>query len=179
MPRYSRVQRWLHWVIAALTLAALAAGVTLGNLGFEGMVDAVGLDATNLIFKYHKTLGILIFVAMAVRLVSRLHYGKPAYDPPLTGLERRLSAAAHGLLYAGLLVMPVLGWTATAASDFPVEFFNWRLPGLIGVDKPLGETLYALHGLVGNFLIALVALHIAAALRHAIIKRDGVLSRMI
>jgi cytochrome b561 len=84
----------------------------------------------------------------------------------------------HGLLYVALLVQPVLGWLATAAGGFPVEFFSSKLPGLIGKDKALSETLYGLHGAVGWTIIALIAIHVAAALMHAFIKRDTVMKRM-
>jgi len=73
----------------------------------------------------------------------------------------------------------VLGVLATGASAYPIEFFSWRLPSPIGVDKPLGETLYNVHWAVGLLTLGLIALHVAAALRHAIFKRDGVLSRML
>lgn len=176
--RYSLAQRVLHWVIALLVVPVLAVGITLGLLGFEGTKAAFGSDATNALYTYHKTFGILILGLMAVRIAVRLRRGAPAYETPLTGFERVASRLVHVLLYAVLLVMPVLGWLATAAGGYPVQFFGWNLPGLIGKDKALSETLFWLHGLGGGVLAGLIALHVAGALRHWLVKRDGVMARM-
>ena len=84
----------------------------------------------------------------------------------------------HLLLYAVLLAIPAFGWLATAAGGYPVEFFNATLPGLIGKDKALSEILFGLHGLAALTVMLLLGLHIAGALRHWLIKRDGVMRRM-
>jgi cytochrome b561 len=81
-------------------------------------------------------------------------------------------------LYVALLAMPILGLLATAAGGYPVQFFEWTLPGLIGKDKALSDTLFWLHGLVGWVLLGLILLHVGAAMRHWLIKRDGVMARM-
>ena len=75
--------------------------------------------------------------------------------------------------------MPVLGWLGTGANGFPVEFFNWKLPPILAKDKELGGLLMELHGIVGWTLAALIFLHIGGALKHAIVKKDGVLQRML
>jgi cytochrome b561 len=84
----------------------------------------------------------------------------------------------HGLLYVALLAQPILGWLATAAGGYPVQFFAWNLPGLIGKDKTLSETLFSLHGVVGWVLVGLLVLHIGGAMQHWLMKRDGVMQRM-
>lgn len=179
MPRYPLVQRLLHWLIAVMAIGVLAGGLTLGFLGFEGVTETFGVDGRNLIYKYHKTFGIVILAAMVIRVVVKLRLGKPDYAQPLTRFEHVASNAVHGMLYLCLLAMPVLGVLATGASAYPIEFFGWNLPSPIAVNKPLGETLYQVHGALGFLTLALVAIHIAAALRHGLIKRDGVLSRML
>lgn len=176
--RYSLSQRLTHWVIALLVVPVLAVGITLGLLGFEGTKAAFGATATNALYTYHKTFGILILALMVVRLALRLRRGSPAYDAPLTGFERVASRLVHGLLYAVLLAMPVLGWLATAAGGYPVQFFAWNLPPLIGKDKALSDTLFWLHGLGGWLLAGLIVLHVGGALRHWLVKRDGVMARM-
>ncbi|WP_163576477.1 cytochrome b [Halomonas faecis] len=175
---YAYVHRLLHWLIAVLVLYSLTSGMTLGSLGFEGSVDTFGRTATDTIYTLHKTSGVLILVLMVLRLVSRLTNGKPPYAVPLPTLHRLASTLVHALLYVLLLAMPVLGWLATAAGDFPVQFFAWNLPGLIGVDEALSETLFVWHGRVGVLILLLAALHIAAALYHWLIRKDGVMARM-
>ena len=71
-----------------------------------------------------------------------------------------------------------LGWLATAAGGYPVQFFDLNLPGLIGKDRALAETLFWLHGLLGWLIIGLIAVHVGAAMMHWLVKRDGVMARM-
>lgn len=179
MRRYSPIQRLLHWLIAALVIGALTVGLMIDEYGFKGLVDSFGQDTTNLIYKYHKTFGIIILSLMLVRVIVRLSLGKPEYATPLTKFERIASEATHGLLYVLLIAMPLLGWMASSAGGFPAEFFNWKLPALLAKDEALSKTLFGLHGLVGNLIILLILLHVGAALRHAFIKKDGVIRRML
>lgn len=176
--RYSLSQRLLHWFTALLVIPALAGGILLGTLGFEGVRDAFGMEVTNVLYAAHKTTGVLILVVVLVRLGVRLTLGAPAPAPTLTPVERWASRSVHTLLYLVLIVQPLLGWLATAAGGYPVEFFGWNLPGLVAKDKALSEILFQAHGLLGFFLLLLLGLHIAGALRHWLIKRDGVMRRM-
>ncbi len=177
--KYALSQRLLHWIIALMVLGALAVGVLLGFLGFSGVKDAFGIDITNLLYKYHKTFGVLILGLMIIRIIVKMANGVPDYAQPLTKFEYLTSNAVHGLLYLCLFAMPVLGWLGTGANGFPVEFFNWKLPPILTKDKELGGLLMDLHGIVGWTLAALIAIHIGAALKHAIVKKDGVLQRML
>ena len=178
-PRYAPVQRGLHWLIALLVVGVFAGGQIIDNYGFEGMKAAFGLDMTNRIYMLHKTFGIVILALMAARIAARLTFGKPEYRPPLSPIEAKASAAVHGLFYVLLILMPVLGWAATATGGFPVQFFGWNLPPLFGKDEALSETLFGLHGAVGSVIALLVVVHVAAAIRHAAVNRDGVMRRMI
>ena len=176
--RYSLPQRLLHWGIAGLVALALVAGILIFTFGFSGLQDAFGGAVTGAIYKYHKTAGVLVLGLMILRLVLRLRLGAPAPVTSLTTMERTLSTGVQLLLYALLLALPVLGWLASAAGGYPVQFFEWNLPGLIGKDKALSEILFTLHGLAALAVMLLLGLHIAGALRHWLIKRDGVMRRM-
>ncbi|HYN78751.1 MAG TPA: cytochrome b [Lamprocystis sp. (in: g-proteobacteria)] len=176
--RYALVQRLLHWLIVMLVLGVLGVGITLGFLGYDGVKETFGGEATNALFAYHKTGGVLILALMILRLALRVSLGAPPYRRPLAGFERIASRAVHGLFYVGLLAMPVIGWLATAAGGYPVEFFGWTLPGFIGKDQSLSETLFTVHGVVGWVILGLIVLHVAGAVRHWLIKRDGVMARM-
>jgi len=177
--KYALSQRLLHWMIALMVIGALAVGLLLGFLGFAGVRDTFGIDVTNMLYKYHKTFGVIILGLMIVRIIVKVVKGKPAYATPLTSFEHAASNAVHGLLYLSLIAMPVFGWLGTGANGFPVEFFNWQLPAIVSKDKELGATLMGLHEIFGWILAALIVVHIAAALQHAIVKKDGVLQRMI
>jgi len=177
-PRYTAQQRILHWLLALLALAVLAGGLTLGILGFEGVTEMLGEEQRNMLYEYHKTGGLIILGLMVIRLVVKMDKGRPVYDPPIAGWQRLLSLMVHSAFYILLIAQPILGWLATDASDFPVEFFHWDLPQFIAKDEAMGEALYHWHGLIGWTLAALIVIHVAAALTHAIFWRDRVINRM-
>lgn len=178
MPRYPLIHRLLHSAVAVLIAFVLAVGFVFMFLEFDGVLSTFGEDTTNLLYTYHKSFGVLLLVLMIARLGTRLAFGKPEYRPPLDALERRLSAAVHAGLYVALFVQPLIGWAATAAGGYPIQFFGWVLPGFLPKDPPLSSTLYDVHGVVGWMILLLAGLHIAGALRHWLVIRDGVMTRI-
>lgn len=179
MTRYPLIQRLLHWGIAIIVLGTLAGGLTIGILdGFKGTKEALGGELTGMLYKYHKTFGVIILGAMTVRIIVKLMMGKPEYAQPLSKFEHIASNAVHGLLYVLLLVMPILGWLATDAGNFPVQFFEATIPGFIDKDMELYGTLMEIHGTIGWLVAVLLVLHIGGALKHWLVNRDGVMRRM-
>lgn len=176
--RYAYPHRVLHWLVAAVLLFSLATGLTLGTLGFEGARDTLGMAVTNLLYTTHKTLGVIILGLMIARVVTRSIFVVPLHDPPLSAFQYTLSHSVHALLYLVLLIQPVLGWVATATGGFPVQFFHWTLPPLMGENEALSEQLYTWHAWVGWTILVLIALHIAGAFYHWLLVRDGVMKRM-
>lgn len=176
--RYAYPHRVLHWLVAGVLLFSLPSGLTLGFLGFEGAVERFGNALTNVLYTSHKTLGVMMLGLMIARMVTRMMYVVPLHEPPLSPFQRVVSTGVHHLLYLALLIQPVLGWLATASGDFPVEFFHWHLPGLIGKNTELSEQLFMWHGWLGWMILGLVTLHIAGALFHWLYKHDGVMKRM-
>ncbi len=176
--RYNLAHRLLHWLIAVLILGLLVIGSLLGNLGFDGLKELVGPEMTNQLYGYHKTFGILLLTLVVIRLALRRVSPPPPYQPPLSGFHRAASLTVHSLLYIALILMPIFGWLGTAAGGYPVQFFNLTLPGLIGENKALGETLFELHAITAWVILGLVIVHICAAIYHWKIKRDGVMTRM-
>jgi len=176
--RYSLIQRVLHWLVAGLVLLSLTVGALLYVYGFSGLRDTFGMGVTNTIYTYHKTAGVLILGLMLLRVVARRTLGHPAPEPSLTAFQVRASEAVHLLLYVGVIGMAVLGWLATGAGGFPVEFFSVRLPGVLPKNEALSGALFWMHGLVGLALVGLIAVHVGAAMVHWKVKRDGVMARM-
>ena len=176
--RYTVSQRAVHWLVALLVLGNLAGGATLWALGFSGLRESFGLAVTNAVYTGHKTAGILLLGLMLVRLGLRWRHGAPAKPASMSTAVWHLARANHAALYVLLLVMPGLGWAATAAGGFPVQFFAWNLPGLVPENEALANTLFTLHGAVGLAILALAAVHVAGALRHRFVLQDGVLRRI-
>lgn len=178
LDRYIYPHRILHWLVAGAVLLSLASGLTLGFLGFDRTLELLGNTLTNLLYTSHKTLGVVILLLMTLRIITRLAFVVPDHVPPLNAFERIVSTSVHHLLYLALIIMPLLGWTATATGGFPVEFFHWHLPGFIGENEQLSEQLFMWHGRLGLLILGLVVLHVAGALFHWIIKHDNVMKRM-
>jgi cytochrome b561 len=176
-PRYTLAQRLIHWAVAIIVLVSLPVGLTLTLLGFDGLKNTFGLEVTNALYKYHKTFGVIVLGLMTLRLGLRLISGRPEYDPPLPRVNRVASSIVHWLLYITLLIQPVVGWAATAAGGYPIEFFNTTLPPMIAKNPALSETLYNVHGAVGFLLLVLITIHVTSALMHWLSIRDNVIKR--
>ena len=172
---YSAIAKGFHWLTVLAVLFMLATGFLMTYRGGDlGIWDAL----TNWLYSSHKLVGFTILWFTTLRLVNRLLAGAPAMDPPLPPLQRVVAAATHWALYALLVVLPLLGWTAV--SLFPArQVFDWfSLPALTAPDKETYKLVAAWHETAAFVLIAVAALHIAGALFHLIVKRDGVFQRM-
>lgn len=170
---YSVFAKLLHWVIAACVIFMIPAGIVMVNVE---LADAV----RNNLYSLHKAFGVLILGLMAVRVGYRLTLGAPAASGALTPAQYVVSRIVHVTLYVLLIAMPILGWAGTSAFPAPVPFFGlFEMPALVGEDRELSELLLWIHGYLGFFLGGVAVLHIAAGLYHGIVRRDGVLSRMI
>jgi cytochrome b561 len=169
--RYGWVAQSLHWVIAALLIVQ----VTLGKIAHD---LPVGLDRLVMIAR-HKSVGITILALAAVRLAWRW-FDRP---PPLPTMPRWQAVAAsinHWALYALLFALPLTGWLMSSAANRPASWFGLvQLPDFIAPDEGLKEAFEETHEFLVNVLFALAALHVAAALKHQFMDRNGLLFRML
>ena len=170
--RYSGVARTLHWVVAVLVLATIPVGFVLLSLPAGAL--------QNRLFDLHRSVGVLLFVLVLARLVWRLSHPPPPLPADVPEWQQIASWLVHALLYALLLVNPLVGWWATSAYGAPIHvFWLFELPPLVGKNEALATKIFAWHGRIGIALSVLIALHISAALYHHFIRRDGVLRRML
>lgn len=178
--RYTPVAIAFHWGIAALVLAQLWLGWRMGRV--EGM------DRFTL-FQLHKSVGITVLVATLLRLGWRVTHPAPPYPATLSPRERRMATAAHWLFYAATLVLPLSGWVIVSASplNLPTLLFKtvpWpHLPFVhalpVAARGRVAATAAGIHVWLAWSLLALIALHVAAALKHQFGGRDAVLWRML
>jgi cytochrome b561 len=168
---YTRTAIALHWLIALCVAGLLAAGFYMTGL----KISPVKLQ----IYMLHKSLGLSVLALMLVRIVWRLTHTPPALPTFVPRWQRTVSAITHALLYVLLLAMPISGWLMNSASGFPTKLFSvLPLPQLIARDADTFVRWQTVHAYLAYCLLALVALHIIAALKHALIDRDGILRRM-
>jgi cytochrome b561 len=170
---YGAVAIVLHWLLALLIVVAFFVGLSMVDLPFSPQRFRL--------FNWHKWLGIAVLFLSVARLLWRAAGHAP--PPPPAGMPSwQLSAyrITHGLFYALFFVVPLLGWAYTSAVGVPVVFLGvLPLPDFVPRDKALGDDiLKPLHEYASWLLAAVVVLHVAAALKHHFVERDGLLVRM-
>jgi cytochrome b561 len=169
---YTGTAKFLHWLILALLIAQFVVAWTMPHMRRDTQPDTL--------INLHFSIGVVILAVVIVRLAWRATHGEPA---PLAGLpawQLKSAHAVHWLLYVLLFVVPVLGWINASWRGFPVVMFGLELPKLIATRDPSWGWTGDVHGLLANYaMLALVGLHVAAALYHRFIRRDGVLQRML
>ncbi len=168
---YDRTARLLHWLIAVLLLAQLVFGWWLGDI-------PRGTPARGYWVNLHKSTGLLLGLLIVLRLGWRLRHGAPAWPQAMPRWQRTLASASHHLLYLLMLLVPLAGYLASNFSKHGVKFFNvWVMPPWGADDKAIYGVLNQAHTVGAALLLALIVLHLLAALQHAW-RRDGVFARM-
>ena len=170
--QFDRVQRWLHWTMAILILAAIGLGVLTAYL-------PVGQQPRRGLLEIHKSIGFTLMALLMVRIGWRWFAGEPAYRQPLDRLNRIASEAGHAALYAMMLYMPVTGNIYSAAGGYSLPWFGlFQWPRLLPHDDRIANWGELLHDRGGWVISAIILVHIAAVAFHHWFKRDEVLSRM-
>jgi cytochrome b561 len=169
-PRFAATSRLLHWLMAILVLAMLFIGV--------GMAASAS-DRYSLLVSIHKPLGVTILVLVVIRLLNRLINRPPPLPADMPAIQRLAAHASHIMLYALMFALPLVGWGMLSAGGYPIVLFgSWALPPIL----PQGAALYAalrqLHTVLAYLLFATFLAHLAAALFHGLIRRDGVFESM-
>lgn len=167
LPRRLRV---LHWLTAICVVLAAAFILTRDEL--DGRAVRLWL------LEGHRHFGLFVLALFVVRVVVRLRMGKLPPAGETSWPVRIAAGATHIALYALLVAMPLLGWALSSAQGKPVHLFGATLPNFVAADEDLADSLQAWHLNAAWVLLGLVSLHVAAALWHHFVMRDGVLRRM-
>lgn len=160
---WSRAQRWLHWVVAALVFIGFGVGLAMVALPLTQLLAKI------IAYQVHKTIGLLVPPLVAWRLILRARRGRPAEDDSIPAWQRRAAGAAHAVLYALLIVVPVLGYltASTAPGQIPTTLFLvLPVPHLLPPDAAAYEVLRRVHRALAWALVILAAGHAAAAAAH-------------
>ncbi|SME97936.1 cytochrome b561 [Tistlia consotensis] len=172
--RYGGTAQAFHWLIALLVLLQFPLAFWMDRL-----VEPFSKQQFVLV-NLHKTLGVTILLLALLRLAWRRVSPPPPLPAQLPDWERQAARASHAALYLLLIVQPLVGLAQGFVSGFPtVLFLAVTLPSPLGPDRTLDALLGTAHFLIGWSFLALVALHVAAALRHHLLLRDEVLARML
>ena len=180
--RYNTVAMTFHWVIALLVIANICLGLYMGDLPRSDPMKFT-------IFQIHKSIGLTVLVLSILRLLWRLVNPVPPLPEGMNPALKFGARVSHFLLYFLIVFIPLTGYIMVSASPLGngtsyFFLFDWpNLPLFTGVSRaqlhPIHETWETAHVVLAWSAIVLIPIHIAAALYHGLIRRDGVFSRMV
>ncbi len=180
--RYGNVAMSFHWLIAILVIANLCVGLYMGDLPRSDPMKFT-------IFQIHKSIGLTVLVLSILRLLWRLVNPVPPLPEGMNPALKFGARVSHFLLYFLIVFIPLTGYIMVSASPLGngtsyFFLFDWpNLPLFTGVSRaqlhPIHETWETAHVVLAWSAIVLIPIHIAAALYHGLIRRDGVFSRMV
>lgn len=172
--RYTGFAVLLHWLIALLLVGSFSIGLYMVGLKFSPQKLTL--------YSYHKWIGVTVFALAALRVLWRLTHRPPDLPASMPPWQVAASHASHALLYLFLFATPLSGWLYSSAAGVPTVPFGiaaLQLPDLIDKDRELAATLKFAHMAINYSFGGLICLHLAAALKHLLIDRDGIMSRML
>lgn len=168
--RYTSTAVALHWLLAILLIGMIGVGWYMLSIEDE--------PGSGQLFTLHKSVGIIVLALVVWRLTWRIGHAPAPLPLSVPAWQDTASRASHRLLYAAMIVMPLLGLAGSAYSKRGVEFFGLSVPRAVAPNQDLAETFFTAHSVVAWVLVALIAVHVLAALKHLIVNRDGVFQRM-
>lgn len=169
---YDGVAKAFHWLVVAMLIVQYSVALVLGSILPKSAEDSL--------IAWHFSMGSSILVVMLARLAWRLTHRPPPPPKDLSPGLRRLSRATHWAFYAVFIVLPFLGWAAASAHGARVSVAGIiPLPLLVPKDDPFGKAMGTVHPAIAITMLAVIALHVAGALYHALVKHDGVIQRML
>ena len=171
--RYTKAAIIFHWVIAILTFTMIGLGLYMTGIP-KGTPDRA------FYFNLHKSIGVTTAFLVIVRLWWRARNPPPLLPSSMRPWEIQASKVNHALLYMCLIVMPLSGFAATQFTKYGVNYFGlFKIPPMGSENKLAYDLLQGIHGVTAVLLIALVVIHVLAALKHLLIDRDRVFQRML
>lgn len=163
-----------HWIIMLLILAQAVIGLTMVNLPRRPSVFAI--------YNLHKSIGLTILALAVLRLVWRIFDRRPDDVPGMPTWQRRTAHATHVLLYVLIFAVPLSGWLFDSATGLrPLHWWGVvRMPSLTGGSMhDIADFTRSLHHWMFWTMVAIVAGHVAAAVKHHVFDRDDTLRRML
>ena len=166
---YSGIAKSLHWIVALLVLTVIPVGIAMGQIEKQPF---------NL-FNFHKSLGVLILILMTIRLIYRLSHGAPR-EANIPAFYRVAGSVTHWALYVLLIATPIGGVIANMYYGAPTPFFGlFEVQPFVAKNEAIANAIFAQHKLAGYLVGLLAIMHIGAGLFHYVIRKDGVLQRML
>ncbi len=168
---YTRTAIGLHWLMALLILVALPMGMVMHELDLSPFKLKL--------YSWHKWIGVSVFGLAVLRALWAVSHPPPPLPASQAPWQRRAARLVHVGLYLLLFLIPLSGWLMSSAKGFQTVYFGvLPLPDLLTKNEALGEALAGVHEALNLGLLALLAAHIGAAMKHHLVDHDEVLARM-
>ena len=172
VPRYTGFAIALHWLMAIAIIGMLGVGLWMTEL----KTSPIKIE----VYTWHKWIGLTVLGLAALRLVWRAYNPPPLYAESIPVWQLRVATLTHRAAYLLMIAMPLSGWLQNSAAGFPLTWFGLiKVPGLIARDKTAFAFWQQTHEVLAWMLMALVVLHVAAALKHHLLDRDDTLTRIL
>jgi cytochrome b561/polyisoprenoid-binding protein YceI len=180
--RYTAVAIALHWAIALMIIGLIGVGWFMENMLGDAPADRAQYQT---IVQLHKSFGITVLLLSVARIAWRI-MNPPPKEPPMPGWQAMASRTVHVLFYILIIAMPLSGWImASASGAFETRYFGTvdiRLPVIptldAGTREGLEDTFGSAHSLMAWTIVGLLVLHVAGALKHQFVDKDGLMARM-
>lgn len=178
--RYTSVAITLHWLIAIAIVGMILGGWYMGDL-------PDGAPGQYFLYQMHKSIGITILLLTVARIIWRVMNRPPALPEEMNGLEKTASHLVHIGFYGLMIALPLTGWLYSSVSvklDVPTVLYgiiSWPdVPFVEGLKTETASgTVNFIHSKLAWVVLALLALHVAGAIKHEFSAEEGVLKRMI
>lgn len=180
--RYDAGARFFHWLFVLLFLAQVPAGIAMivpAQIGDFAALPGVEQRTIDALYVFHKGLGAVLLVVVLARLVWRLTHRPPPLPRTMPELERRIAGQTHAFLYVLMVVAAVSGYVHVIGLGFPIEMLDaLGVPPLLPRMEGIAVASSFVHRFTVFVLTGVVGVHVAEVLRHQLVVKDGILSRM-
>ncbi|MGB0935381.1 MAG: cytochrome b [Alphaproteobacteria bacterium] len=169
---YGTVSKVLHWILAFAIIALLTVGLIMTRMDNS--------DTKWFVYGIHKAIGFCVLMVVLFRVFWRATGDNPQPPADLPNWQQKAGTNAHYALYLLMIVAPTTGVLMSLLGGHPINLFGlYTIPAIFDPGIPIAKNFNSAHTYIGYVFIALIALHIGAALYHHYFRRDNVLKRMM
>ena len=170
--KYTGVSIGLHWLLAIALIVQIGLGLWMGDI-------PKGQPERAYYFNLHKSVGMVLFALVVIRVWWRAGHPAPALPAAMVGWQRSAATASHHLLYLCMFVMPLSGFIGSNFTKYGVKFFGTQVGPWGWEDKGIYAVLNGIHEWCGTLFMIIIGVHVLAAVKHLVVDRDQVFERML
>lgn len=175
---WNTISKIFHWVMALSILGTTSLMYVIVN--FADFDNPAVRAEYGYWLRHHKSIGLIVLFLVGFRLAWNLWRRRPSLPAEMPSVQQRAAKGVHGVIYLGMLAVPLLGWSASMTYGGRTHFFGlFELPVLLPKNIEWANILQPAHIWAASTLLALVGLHVVAALWHHFVRKDATLVQML